>query len=62
MAAFNLNINADTNELSALTMDNIEALANGEDGGTVTCSNSCGGDKCGTFTDNDGNSRPVYYC
>lgn len=62
MAAFNLNINADANELSALTIDNIEALADGEGGGTSTCSNSCGGAKCGTFTDNDGNSWPVYYC
>ncbi len=30
--AFNLNVNADTNELSALTMGNIEALASGESG------------------------------
>lgn len=63
MVAVNVNFNADVNELSALTMSNIEALAGGETGGgTTTCSNQCGGDKCGTFTDNDGNSWPVYYC
>ena len=32
MVAFNLNINADTNGLSALTMDNIAALASGASG------------------------------
>lgn len=37
MVAFNLNINSDTNELSALTMNNIEALASGESGTSMKC-------------------------
>lgn len=31
--AFSMNINSDANEFSALTMENIEALASGESGG-----------------------------
>lgn len=40
MAAFNLNINAETNELSDLTMGNIEALADGESG-NGNCQKNC---------------------
>lgn len=34
LAAFNMNVIADNNELSALSLSNIEALASGESGGT----------------------------
>lgn len=62
-AAFNANVNlAGDNTHSTINLANVEALASGEDVDPVTCSNSCGGAKCGTFTDNDGNSWPVYYC
>lgn len=40
MAAFSININADTSDMSALTLSNVEALASGESGGdsgTFTC-------------------------
>ncbi len=33
MAAFNMNVSADNNEFSALTLSNVEALASGENGG-----------------------------
>lgn len=42
MAAFNLNINADTNQLSALSMENIVALADGENTGKYSYVNCDG--------------------
>ena len=62
VAAFNINIDMSTDSnLSTVNLANVEALAQDE-GGTVTCSNSCGGEFCGTFTNPQGNSWPVYYC
>ena len=52
VVAFNLNFKSDSNELSALNMDNIEALASGETGGGKVCYN--------TITSKEG-SR-VFYC
>ena len=37
MVTVNVNFNADVDELSALTMSNIEALASGESGGGKKC-------------------------
>lgn len=48
--------------LSDVMLTNVEALAGGETGGKYDCGNTCGGSKCGTFTDNDGKFFTVYYC
>jgi hypothetical protein len=49
-------------DLSALALDNVEALASETGSGDYDCGNTCSGAKCGTFTDNSGNSCTVYYC
>lgn len=41
MAAFSLNLNTENNELPALTLDNVEALASGESGGGGRCYQHC---------------------
>lgn len=42
MVTFNLHIKADSNKLSALTMSNVEALADGESGsGNGNCQKNC---------------------
>lgn len=41
VVAFNLNFNSGSNELSALNMDNIEALATGESGSSGNCQKNC---------------------
>ena len=36
-------------DLSALALDNVEALANENGGGSIDCCNNCSGGFCGTF-------------
>jgi len=62
VAALNLNFSNNQHNLSELSLSNVEALASGESGGVINCGNTCNGAKCGTFTDNNGNSCTVYYC
>lgn len=62
MATVNLNLTPAVGDLSSLSLANVEALASSENGGTVRCSNQCGGAYCGRFENTEGNSWPVYYC
>lgn len=52
VTAFNLSINAENNELSALLLDNVEALASSESGSGMKCWN--------TVTSKEGSQ--VLYC
>ncbi|MBE8722329.1 hypothetical protein C4F40_16510 [Sphingobacterium sp. Ka21] len=50
------------NVMSALSLANVAALADGENGGGVNCSNSCSGAYCGTFIPPSGPGVKLYYC
>lgn len=63
VAAVNVNINNEAEDaLSALSLANIEALADGESGGSTDCANNCSGAYCGSYTLVNGQTGSLYYC
>ncbi|MGF7469297.1 NVEALA domain-containing protein [Alcaligenes nematophilus] len=61
VAAFNMNIN-NNDELSAISLANVEALAMNESGGSTGCANNCSGAYCGSYSLTNGQTGSLYYC